>query len=73
MTTRAPATGLGLSIVKKIVEEHFGTMTFSDRPQGGTIVTMSFDTTALAAGEQGDADHEPAGDSQLATLTRNRT
>ncbi len=48
VTTRARGTGLGLAIVKKIVEEHFATMRFSDRPGGGTIVTIDFDTAALA-------------------------
>ena len=47
MTTRAGGTGLGLAIVKKIVEEHFGTMTFSDRPRGGTIVSLWFDPSLL--------------------------
>ncbi|MBC7047320.1 PAS domain-containing sensor histidine kinase, partial [Salmonella enterica subsp. enterica serovar Heidelberg] len=44
MTTRRRGTGLGLAIVKKIVEEHFGTNAFSDRPGGGTLVTICFDT-----------------------------
>lgn len=47
MTTRSRGTGLGLAIVKKIVEEHFGTMTFADRPGGGTLVTLCFDTATL--------------------------
>ena len=50
VTTRARGTGLGLAIVSKIVEEHFGTMTFADRAGGGTIVTIALDTTALIAG-----------------------
>ncbi len=48
VTTRAGGTGLGLAIVKKIVEEHFAVMTFSDRPGGGTVVRIDFDSTALA-------------------------
>ncbi len=51
VTTRARGTGLGLAIVKKIVEEHFATMRFADRDGGGSIVTIDFDTAALAAVE----------------------
>lgn len=72
MTTRARGTGLGLAIVNKIVEEHFGTMTFTDRPGGGTIVTLSFDTALLAplaAGEDTDTQDD---DRTIAALTRNR-
>jgi len=72
MTTRARGTGLGLAIVKKIVEEHHGTMTFADRDGGGTVVRMTFDAAALAALDQGAAAPEPAGEGQLAALTRNR-
>ncbi len=88
VTTRARGTGLGLAIVKKIIEEHCGTIGFSDRPGGGTLVTMIFDTKALAVLDQGGLDQggldqggldarrplpEGAGDGQLATMTRNRT
>ncbi len=86
MTTRARGTGLGLAIVKKIVEEHLGTMMFSDRVGGGSVVTMTFDAAALAAGdylpaeekraEQGaeqGALSEPAGERRLATTTLTRT
>ncbi|MFG6281529.1 ATP-binding protein [Sphingomonas sp. S6] len=76
MTTRARGTGLGLAIVKKIVEDHFGTMTFADRDGGGTVVRMTFDAAALAALDQGAAPPEPVtehdGAGQLAALTRNR-
>jgi len=51
VTTRARGTGLGLAIVKKIVEEHFATMRFADREGGGSVVTLDFDTAALAAME----------------------
>ncbi|MDJ0277144.1 ATP-binding protein [Sphingomonas sp. 2R-10] len=49
MTTRKGGTGLGLAIVRKIVEEHFGTISFADRPGGGTIVSIMLDPAILAA------------------------
>lgn len=73
MTTRSRGTGLGLAIVNKIIEEHAGTMTFSDNPDGGTIVTMTFDAGALAALDQGGTELEPAGEGPLTALTRSRT
>ncbi|RYD58545.1 MAG: HAMP domain-containing protein, partial [Sphingomonadales bacterium] len=63
MTTRTGGTGLGLAIVKKIVEEHFGTISFADRPGGGTLVTICFDTELLAnmsgVSEDDSADPRP--------------
>lgn len=73
MTTRARGTGLGLAIVNKIIEEHAGTIGFSDNPTGGTIVSMMFDAGALAALDQGGAEPELAGEGQLTALTRTRT
>ncbi|MBY9061907.1 HAMP domain-containing protein [Sphingomonas yunnanensis] len=76
MTTRARGTGLGLAIVKKIVEEHFGTMTFADRAGGGTVVTLSFDASLLAPLAAEDSSPPGAGstddDRTIAALTRNR-
>jgi two-component system nitrogen regulation sensor histidine kinase NtrY len=49
MTTRAKGTGLGLAIVEKIIEEHLGQMSFTDRPGGGAMIRLSFDPLALAS------------------------
>jgi two-component system nitrogen regulation sensor histidine kinase NtrY len=48
MTTRAKGTGLGLALVKKIVEEHFGSLEFDDSAGGGTLVRLVFDSESLA-------------------------
>jgi two-component system nitrogen regulation sensor histidine kinase NtrY len=69
VTTRARGTGLGLAIVTKIVEEHFGTITFTDNDGGGTCVAIRFDTVALAALDGGDT----ASDAQAPEYLQNRT
>ncbi len=48
VTTRARGTGLGLAIVKRIVEDHAGMLTLADSAGGGAVVTLQFDTAALA-------------------------
>jgi two-component system nitrogen regulation sensor histidine kinase NtrY len=58
VTTRATGSGLGLAIVKKIVEEHQGTLGFDDNPDGGAIVTMSFDLARLDAIATGSINSE---------------
>lgn len=40
MTTKPKGTGLGLPIVKKIVEEHGGKITIVNQEQGGTCVSI---------------------------------
>ena len=56
MTTRVKGTGLGLAIVKKIVEEHFGSISFEDAPGGGTLVRLVFDSETLARLQGTDGD-----------------
>ena len=41
MTTKIKGTGLGLPIVKKIVEEHGGRISIENKPSGGTQVNIS--------------------------------
>jgi nitrogen fixation/metabolism regulation signal transduction histidine kinase len=40
VTTKARGTGLGLPIVKKIVEEHLGTIEISNAPEGGARIAI---------------------------------
>ena len=40
MTTKSKGTGLGLPIVKKIVEEHGGTISIENVATGGTRVEI---------------------------------
>ncbi len=42
VTTRPKGTGLGLAIVKRTVEEHKGTLSLSNREEGGARVTITF-------------------------------
>jgi nitrogen fixation/metabolism regulation signal transduction histidine kinase len=46
VTTKPKGTGLGLVIVKKIVEEHGGTVGISNVAPHGARVTLTFPTTA---------------------------
>lgn len=42
MTTKIKGTGLGLPIVKKIVEEHGGSISIENRATGGTCISINF-------------------------------
>jgi two-component system NtrC family sensor kinase len=41
-TTREEGTGLGLPLVRRIVEQHGGSIELSDSPGGGTTVSLTF-------------------------------
>jgi len=45
-TTRAEGTGLGLPLVRRIVEQHGGSIEISSAPGEGTTVTLTFPETA---------------------------
>ncbi len=44
-TTKATGTGLGLAVVKAIIDNHRGTITLTSRPNEGTIVTIALPET----------------------------
>lgn len=41
-TTKTFGTGMGLSVVKRIVKDHGGTLTLRNRPEGGTEALLRF-------------------------------
>ena len=41
-TTKTFGTGMGLTVVKRIVKDHNGTLRLRNRPQGGTEVLLRF-------------------------------
>src|SRR5690606_417203 len=59
VTTRTKGTGLGLAIVKKIMEDHGGEIAFSDRPDGGARVCVSFPPPESVAFEASGASEAP--------------
>ncbi|MBN1886075.1 MAG: hypothetical protein JW876_11220 [Candidatus Krumholzibacteriota bacterium] len=44
-TTRQTGSGLGLSIVRRVIEDHGGAVRIGDRPGGGAVVTFSLPRT----------------------------
>jgi nitrogen fixation/metabolism regulation signal transduction histidine kinase len=55
VTTKARGTGLGLPIVKKIVEEHLGTIEISNAPEGGARIDIRL--PLVKAEEAKDGNH----------------
>jgi two-component system nitrogen regulation sensor histidine kinase NtrY len=49
VTTRQRGTGLGLPIVKRIVEDHVGRLELHNLPEGGALARMEFDIVANRA------------------------
>jgi two-component system sensor histidine kinase HydH len=68
-TTKASGTGLGLAIVHNIVEALAGQVRIENRPQGGTIVTLTLpghvadnaETDKLPSGRNHDGKAEDSG------------
>jgi two-component system sensor histidine kinase HydH len=46
-TTKASGTGLGLSVVQSILNEHGGTIAFDSQPSDGTTCTITFPSARL--------------------------
>ncbi|MDQ3651497.1 MAG: PAS domain S-box protein [Acidobacteriota bacterium] len=51
-TRRRKGSGLGLSIVLRIMEEHKGTVTAANRPEGGAVMTLRFPSPSLEEKEE---------------------
>ncbi|XVN42103.1 MAG: PAS domain-containing sensor histidine kinase [Candidatus Rickettsia vulgarisii] len=47
ITTRSKGTGLGLAIIKKIAQDHAGVLDLANKSEGGAIVSITFDLSAL--------------------------
>jgi two-component system sensor histidine kinase MprB len=58
-------SGLGLAIVRQVTEQHGGTASVVNAPDGGAIFTMALPTTTggLLAGEPGEAGMDETGES----------
>jgi two-component system sensor histidine kinase MtrB len=50
-------SGLGLAIVRQVTEQHGGTASVANAPDGGAIFTMALPTTTgdMSEGEAGEA------------------
>ncbi len=73
VTTREKGTGLGLAVVKKIMEEHDGEVALQDADGGGARVLLTFHRAAMTGSEleasQSDTG-EPAGTDERRRLRK---
>jgi two-component system sensor histidine kinase MprB len=56
-----PGSGLGLSIVRGILEDHGGTATAEPATGGGTVVTLELPTTSVVRPDEADPARRPDG------------
>ncbi|MEO8799493.1 MAG: ATP-binding protein [Polyangiaceae bacterium] len=49
MTTRVRGTGLGLSVARRIAEQHHGSLNGENHPDGGAVFTLQFPLTEATA------------------------
>jgi nitrogen fixation/metabolism regulation signal transduction histidine kinase len=54
VTTKARGTGLGLPIVKKIVEEHQGSIEISNAPEGGARIDIRLPLVKVEEAKHGN-------------------
>src|SRR5262249_16487540 len=60
VTTRKGGTGLGLAMVRRVMDEHDGTATIRRRPQGGAAVELMLPAPlAAAAASPATAQNRP--------------
>ena len=68
VSTKPKGTGIGLAIVRKIVEEHEGTVTAENRPEGGASFVVRLPATAA-----GVASAPPAVEASPEAVVRGET
>jgi two-component system cell cycle sensor histidine kinase/response regulator CckA len=67
-TTRPGGTGLGLSVVHGVVQEHQGAIEVESKPGGGTTVRVRLPRREAPAAKRGDSDEPVAGGGETLLL-----
>ncbi|HEY2252398.1 MAG TPA: ATP-binding protein, partial [Planctomycetaceae bacterium] len=58
VTTKEHGTGLGLAVSRRIVQAHGGTITASNRPDGGAVFSVELPLAQVSARPESDFKHE---------------